>query len=252
MNLAGDTYHTVYLKASRSIENARRNSLRLYPGLEWRKSIDSFFRFSTEVRATYTVDDFVIDGRPSNDQSARELQYSFIMSQPLKDDLILKADLSTSNLMLGRLQWEEFAEIPFDTLNTSSAWVRLRAGRDLIGEIGWRFLFRSDHDRNTSVRYTPVNDDGSPVTDSNGDPLSVLYSSAGRRQITQFGPTCSLSWDMSNNSSILFDGWVQRQKISEKLYGPFPNGQDVAVVEAGKEGTTRYVPNFSIAVLWSW
>ena len=252
MNLAGDTYHTVYLKASRSIENARRNSLRLYPGLEWRKDIDSFFRFSTEVRATYTVDDFVIEGRPQNDQSARELQYSFVMSQPLKDDLILKADLSTSNLMLGRLQWDEFAEIPFDTLNTSSAWVRLRAGRSLIGEIGWRVLFRSDHDRNTSVRYTPVNEDGSPVTDADGVPLSVLFSSLGRRQITQYGPTCSLSWDMSNNSSILFDGWVQRQKISEKLYGPFPNGQDAAVIAAGKKGTTRYVPNFSIGVLWSW
>ncbi len=248
VNLAGDTYHTVYLKSSRSAENSRRNSLRLYPGVEWRKDIDSFFRFNTEVRATYTVDDFLIEGRPKNDQSARELKYSLSLSRPLGEELIVKADLSTSDLILGRLRWEEFAEIPFDTLNISSAWIRLKTGKALVGELGWRVLVRSDYDRNASVRYSPIDDNGDVILDDQGDVLSVLFSGIGRRQITQFGPTASLSWEMPTGSRLFFDGWIQRQKISERLYAPFPSGQEEAIQNAGKKGTTRYVPNFSIAV----
>jgi len=252
MNLAGDTYHTVYLKSSRSAENARRNSLRFYPGLEWKKDLDNFFRFGTEVRATYTVDDFEIQGRPKNDQSARELRYSLVMSHSIKDDLILKADLSTSNLMLGRLQWEAFSETPFDTLNTTSAWVRFKTGRSLVAELGMRLLFRSDYDRSTSVRYTPVDDEGNPIVNADGEVTTVLYSSLGRRQIRQLGPSCSLNWEMPNRSRLVFDGWIQRQKISQEVYGPFPNGQDAVILDAANRGTTRYVPNFRIGVLWAW
>ncbi|MDX1428871.1 MAG: hypothetical protein R3282_01235, partial [Rhodothermales bacterium] len=51
-------YETVYLKAERSAENNVQRALRFRPGIVWTPSGKTTIRLTSEVRATYTVDDF--------------------------------------------------------------------------------------------------------------------------------------------------------------------------------------------------
>ena len=63
LSLFGTYYHTVYLKARRSAENNVQRSLRFRPTLIWTPTPSTYARVRSEVRATYTVDDFVLEGR---------------------------------------------------------------------------------------------------------------------------------------------------------------------------------------------
>lgn len=246
----GTIYHTVYLKATRSGENNRQRSLRLRPGLRWRPSSNTSVRFLSEVRATYTVDDFDLGGKPRNDQSARELRYELDLEHRPAEGVRVLVDGSVSDLHLGRLIWSRFAEIPFDTLRTWGLWGRLSAGRTWTAEIGARAFVRRDFDNRTSVSYDRIDSEGMPVRDAQGHPVRDMISRPGREWIEQFGPTCAVSWSPAGGSTIRVDGWIQIQRIRQQLFGPLPPEEADRIVEAASSGNTRIIPNLSMEIAW--
>lgn len=250
VRLFGTYYHTVYLNAARSAENNVQRSLRLRPALEWRPGEATQLRLSTELRATYTVDDFVLPGRRPTDQSARELRYDGSLEQNLGGGLRLFVTGSYSALHLGRLLWNEFAEIPFDTLRTYGGWIRLQAGRRIVADVGLRFFIRSDYDRATTVRYPRVDAAGAVMRDETGAALLTSITRPGREWIEQIGPTCAVTWPMRNASTLRLDGWLNMQRIHQDLYGTLPDLAADRIREAGRRGTRKVIPNVALTVQW--
>ncbi|MEM1270700.1 MAG: hypothetical protein AAGI08_11720, partial [Bacteroidota bacterium] len=239
----GSFDHTVYLRAARSAENNRRFSLRLRPVMRWTPSARTRLRFESAVRATYTVDDFQIEGQTPNDQSARELRYAGQFEHQFDDGLAVLADGTFSDLLLGRLLWEQFAEIPFDTLRTVSGWVRVRAGRQPAAEIGVRAFVRRDFDRATTVQYTLPGADGAPG-------LETTITRPGREWIEQVGPTASLTWETPSGSVLRIDGWIQFQRVRQVLFGTLPENEADRIRAAARRGVRRVVPNVTARVVW--
>ena len=239
--LYGVQHHTVYLDGTRSGENHRRRSLRLVPSMRWRPGPKTDLRLQSEVRATYTVDDFTFPDQPKNDQSARELKYAASLNQQVATGTRLLLDAGYSQLMLGRLLWEDFDELPFDTVSTTSGWARLELDGRWRTEIGVRAFYRTEYERSVSVRYTPPDTEGT----------TKVVSRPGRKRLLQIGPTAAFSFRMSNNSEIRMAGWVQFQQTRLELYGDLPEDDEAAIIEAGRTAERRTIPNLSITVLWN-
>ncbi|MFV1979836.1 MAG: hypothetical protein ACC655_01670 [Rhodothermia bacterium] len=234
-------HHTVYLDRSRSGENQSRRSLRLVPGMRWRPDDQTDFRLRAEVRAVYTTDDFDFADQPKNDQSARELKYSGSLSRKLGSGAELLLDASYSQLMLGRLLWEDFEEVPFDSIGTRSAWARLEVGRRWRAEFGVRLFYRTEYERTLSVRFEPPGADGT----------TEIISRPGRKRLLQIGPTGSFSLPLSKNSELRMAGWIQFQETRLTLYGDLPPDDAQAIIEAGLRAERRTIPNLTISVLWN-
>lgn len=247
----GTYFHTVYIDATRSAENNRQRSLRLRPGVQWSPSERTKVRLSTEVRATYTVDDFLLPGRRPKDQSARELRYDLEAEHDVGGGLRLLGEGSVSNLHLGRLLWDQFAEIPFDTLRTYSAWLRVQAGRTIVADVGVRIFVRTDFDRATSVRYPRRDAAGALLRDDAGQAVTATISRPGRTWIEQIGPTCAISWPMGNGSTLRLDGWLNVQHVRRRLYGGLPEATAADIRRAGQDGTRQVIPNVALTVLWN-
>ena len=250
LTLFGSFYHTVYLKAERSAENAVQRSLRLRPTLHWTPSRRTRVRFTPEIRATYTVDDFVLPGRRPTDQSAREIRFETDIEQQVDGDLRLRATGSYADLRLGRLLWNDFAEIPFDTLRTYSGWIHVQVGRRLVTDIGLRFFIRSDFDRATRVRYPRVDEAGNELRDEAGQVLLTTITRPGRRSIEQAGPTAAIIWTMGA-SSIRLDGWLNVQRVRSRLYGALPDAAADRIRRAARRGTRKVIPNLALTVVWN-
>ena len=250
VTLFGSFYHTVYLKAERSAENTVQRSLRLRPTLRWTPSPRTRVRFTPEIRATYTVDDFVLPGRRPTDQSAREIRFTTDVEQQVDSDLHLFANGSYSDLRLGRLLWNDFAEIPFDTLRTYSGWIHLQVGRRLLTDIGLRFFIRSDFDRATRVRYPRVDEAGHELRDETGQVLFTSITRPGRRWIEQVGPTAAITWTMGA-SSVRLDGWLNVQHVRSRLYGALPDASADRIRRAARKGTRKLIPNLALTVVWN-
>lgn len=249
--LFGSTYHTVYLNAARSAENSVQRSLRLRPGLRWQPTERTDVRFTTEVRATYTVDDFVLTGRRPTDQAARELRYTVDLEHLVAPQLRLLIDASRSDLQLGRLLWDQFAEIPFDTLRTTSGWVRLRSEGRVTAEVGVRAFIRSDFDRAATATYTPIDETGAVVVDDQGRPIVQRISRPGRTWIEQIGPTAALTWSLGlDGSALRLDGWLTRQRIHRRLYGTLPEVNAARIRAAARRGERRLIPNLALTATW--
>lgn len=238
VDVFASSYHTVYLRAERSAENSRRRSLRLEPALTWTPSDLTTVTFATALRATYTVYDFTLPGRASRDQSARELRYGAEIEHTLRHGLRLLAEGAYSDLRLGRLLWDRFAEIPFDTLRTYSGHVQIQARplRRLTAETGVRFFIRSDYERSLTVRYTSGADAALPARTA---------TRPGRKWIVQLGPTCGLRWLLSNGAVLALDGWVNVQHLVYRLYGDLPD-------EAPRTSTgpRTVLPNLTLTMTW--
>ena len=237
----GSWFHTVYIKAARSAENNIQRSLRYRPALEWNPNRKTRIRYTNEVRATYTVDDFLLPGRRPTDQSAREMRHEIQASRAIGSTLTFEWDGSYSDLRLGRFLNESFAEIPIDTLRTYSGWLRVRTGKEVQVEVGVRYYIRSDFDRSVNVRYT------SPITQT-----QTSISRMGRTRIDQIGPTTSIHWNMRRNAFIRLDGWAVRQRVSHALFGSIPEELESVVRSAAKKGRTSIIPNMSLTMRWSW
>jgi hypothetical protein len=250
IRVLGTSYHTVYLKAQRSAENNVQRSLRLRPSVYWSTSAGTRVHLLSEVRATYTVDDFVLEGRLPQDQSARELRYEGTFEQDLSARIRLLADGIYSDLRLGRFFQDRFAEIPFDTLRTYGGRLRLQVGRRVVPQLGFRFYIRTDYDRATTVAYDRLDDEGLILRDDAGNPIRTSITRPGRRWIEQVGPTASLDWTMSNGGRLRFEGWMNRQRIRYRLYGDLPEESAAHIRASARRGTRRYIPNLVVSITW--
>ena len=237
LKVFGSYYHAVYLRAERSAENNVQRTLRMRPSIDWRPSGDTEIRLASEVRATYTVDDFLLPGRRPTDQSARELRFEAALSRRIAGDIRILASGSYGDLHLGRLLWDSFAEIPFDTLRTYRAWVHLQAGSRIVADVGWRLFIRSDYYRAATISY--IREDGRAGT----------VSRPGRRLIDQSGPTTSVSW-MMGRSHLQVEGWVNMQRIRYRLFGELPEQRADAIREAARRGSRRLIPNITMSASW--
>ncbi|MEX2401402.1 MAG: hypothetical protein WD423_11570 [Rhodothermales bacterium] len=253
VRVLGTFYHTVYLSASRSAENNVQRSLRLRPALTWTPSTRTRLRMGTEIRATYTVHDFTLPGRRAADQSARELRYTAEVEHRFGGGMGLFAEGSASDLQLGRLLWDDFAEIPFDTLRTYSGWVRfqVQTSQGITADVGLRLFIRTDFERSATVRYPAVDDDGTALLDPNGEPIETGITRPGRTIIEQIGPTCSISWPMGGGSSLRVDGWLNVQHVRRALYGQLPEQDVERIRRAAHRGQRKIIPNLSMVASWS-
>ena len=251
MNIFGSYYHTVYLKARRSAENNVQRTLRLRPTIIWTPASATYFRLTSEVRATYTVDDFVLEGRRPTDQSARELRYETEFKQDLGEGIHLQVNGGFSDLRLGRFLQDSFAEIPFDTLQTYSGWVRIRAEGRLNSEVGVRVFTRTDFERANTVRYRRIDENGAFVRDESGATLSSTVTRQGRRWIEQIGPTFAIVWPMQRASAIRLDGWLNFQRIRQTLYGDLPEELADHIQREARRGTLKTIPNIALSVIWN-
>ncbi len=240
LTLFGSRYQTVYLKAVRSAENNVQRALRLRPSVTWTPSRSTRVVVTSEVRATYTVDEFVLAGRQARDQSARELRYESEVEQDLGRNLRILLRGSYSDLRLGRFLDEAFAEIPFDTLRTTSGWIRLQSSGRVQASVGLRLFVRSDYNRTTTVRYT---------TEAEPD-RRRSFTRPGREKISQFGPTASISWPLRTRSALVFQGWLVLQRITQNLYGSLPEEQADDILNAARDGRKSIIPNLSISAIW--
>jgi len=241
IQVSGSRFHTVYLKAIRSAENSVQRSIRYRPSVNWRPTRDTRIRLASEVRATYTVDDFVLAGRRPTDQSAREMRYEVDAEHAVSDAMRILLTASLSDLQLGRFLDNVFAEIPFDTLRTVSAWGRIQAGRKVQAELGMRVFIRTDFDRAASVRYTI------PETDQ-----EARISRMGRKRIDQVGPTMAIIWPMRRGAYLRVDGWATVQQISHRLYGDLPEGREDVIRRAASKGKRTMIPNLALTMRWQW
>lgn len=241
VQVSGSWFHTVYLKAIRSAENSVQRSIRYRPSVNWRPGPNTRIRLASEVRATYTVDDFVLAGRRPTDQAAREMRYEVDAEHQVMDATRVLVTASLSDLQLGRFLDNVFAEIPFDTLRTVSAWGRIQTGRTVQAEVGMRVFIRTDFDRSASVRYTI------PDTDE-----EARISRMGRQRIDQIGPTMAIVWPMRRNAYLRVDGWATFQQISHRLYGDLPEGRENVIREAARRGRRTMIPNLALTMRWQW
>ena len=239
LKVFGSYYHAVYLKAERSAESSIQRTLRLRPSFGWRPSADTDMRFASEVRATYTVDDFQLPG-PSADRSVGPASYGSRLSWT---SVLLVTYASWQRPVMrtciwGRLLWNSFAEIPFDTLRTYRAWVHVQSARNVIADVGWRLFLRSDYDRAATVSYT--REDGRVAT----------ISRPGRRLIEQSGPTTTIVWAMGR-SHLKVDGWINMQRIRYRIFGALPESNAHQIRQAARRGSRRLIPNVMLSVLWN-
>jgi hypothetical protein len=240
LSLYGSRYETVYLKAIRSAENNVQRSLRLRPAVTWTPRAGTRVLLTSEVRATYTVDEFVLAGRQARDQSARELRYETEVEQDLVANLRVFARGSYSDLRLGRFIEDIFAEIPFDTLRTTSGWIRIQSDGRLQASLGVRIFIRSDYNRTTTARYATADDPGRRRT----------FTRPGREKISQIGPTATITWPLRRRSALVFEGWLVVQRITQNLYGTLPEEQADDILRAARDGTRSIIPNLSLTAVW--
>ncbi len=253
VRLLGSYYHTVYLNTDRSAENNVQRSLRLRPALTWTPGNRTRVRMTSEIRATYTIDDFVLAGRRASDQSARELRYQAEAEHRFSGGMAVFANGSLSDLQLGRLSWGEFSEIPFDTLRTYSGWVRfqVQAPRGITADVGVRAFIRSDFERAATVRYEQVGEDGAVIRNADGDPLTASITRPGRTVIEQIGPTSSVTWPMRDRSTLRIVGWLNVQHVRRRLYGQLPEESAERIQRAAFRGERKLIPNLSMVASWS-
>ena len=252
VRLLGTYYHTVYLNADRSGENNVQRSIRLQPSFTWTPGIRTRLHLGAEVRATYTVHDFVLPGRRAADQSARELRYEMDGEHRFGDALALHANGSVGDLRLGLLLWDEFAEIPFDTLRTWNGRVRfqVRSKRGVTADVGFRFFVRSDSDHRVAVQYDPDHDEGAFRPDVDGPPVPASITRPGRIVIEQMGPTCSIAWSIQDRQLLRLEGWLNVQRVRRRLFGELPEEQAEQIRRAARSGDRTVIPNVSMVVSW--
>ena len=234
-------YHTVFLNARRSAENNVQRSLRLRPVIRWTPTPATHVAFRPEIRATYTVDDFAIEGRRPTDQSAREMRFDVEAEHNFGRGLRVIAQGGTSELHLGRLFWNSFAEIPFDTLSTYNGWLRVRAGERVVAEVGARTFIRTDYNRALTIRYTP--------SSAEGDNVTATVTRSGRAWVRQIGPTAAINTSLGR-SYVSLEGWLTFQRIHYRLYGDLPENEAVNIRRTARRGRLLTIPNMSLTVRW--
>ena len=239
ITLAGESVHTVYLFAERSIENNRRQSIRLLPEYTWDPFSWLQIRQQLLVRANYTVEDFEVPGRPKNDQVSREFAINTQADINVAREWWLELSGSRSELRIGRLLWDEFREIPTDTLITynARAMVTHRSG-GLITSVGMRYHLKLDFLPRATIVAEDVLEDGSVVQRTRSAP--------GQQRTFQWGPMVQMRLPLYSRNELLVNGWYQMQGIRQKLYTVYPEEFRDLFERAERNVRRRTFPNVEI------
>lgn len=238
----GTDLHTVYLRRARSAESQRTRTLQLRPRLDAALGPRTRLSVGTEVRATYTRDDFVLPGRDRADQSAREWRLESALAHtfsagPLAG-LVAEAEARASDLRLGRLLPDRFAEVPYDTLRTASAALHVGgAVRRWQYRVGWQAFVRTDAERALAVSFRRADGTASAV------------ARPGTSVFVQTGPAARLRLPLRGGSEVRVDGWYALQRASARLRGLLPEA-DRAAVDAAARGTWRLQPSVEVTARW--
>ncbi|MCH8568925.1 MAG: hypothetical protein LAT67_11700 [Balneolales bacterium] len=237
--LAGEATHTVYLFSERSIENNWRRSVRFSPEFGWEPAnwIQTRHRFL--IRANYTVDDFELPGRPRNDQASREFLAESGADFRIDSEWSAGISLSRSELRIGRLNWEEFREIPTDTLITwdSRAQITHRSG-NVLTSVGVRYFTKYDF----LPRATII----APDQDAAGNPIDRTRTAPGKQTTVQWGPIVEIRLPLYARNELYVNGWYQMQSVRTRLYTEYPEEFRELFKEAERRPRRIQYPNIEL------
>lgn len=236
LTTAGEAYHYVYLFSERSIENNWRRSIRLMPEFTWTPVSAFTWRNVFLIRANYTVEDYEMEGRAKNDQSARELMLFSDAEWRFLPEWSVRMQGSRSELRIGKLIWDGFREVPIDTLITYDGTMeiaRTRAGTEIA--VGMRVYHKTDF----LIRATQS------VPLGNG---TVSRTATGQLTTAQYGPQVRILFPFGRGQEIQVRGWVQIQKTWTDLYTTYPEELRAAFLRAERTPVTRVFPNLDMTV----
>lgn len=236
LTTAGEAYHYVYLFSERSIENNWRRSIRLMPEFTWTPVTALTWRNAFLIRANYTVEDYEMEGRAKNDQSAREMMLFSDAEWRFLPEWSVRMQGSRSELRIGKLIWKGFREVPIDTLITYDGTLeiaRKRAGTEIA--VGMRVYHKTDF----LIRATQS------VPLGNG---TVSRTATGQLTTAQYGPQVRVLMPFGQGQEIQIRGWVQIQKTWTELYTTYPAELRAAFVRAEQTPVTRVFPNLDMTV----
>ncbi len=233
--VVGSGVHTVYLKAARSAESQQQRVVRLRPYLDI-ATVRTRLRLTTEVRAAYTRDDVRLTSADASDASAREWRLEGELWHALSERTRIAATVTASDLRLGRLVPDRFAEVPTDTVRTLALDLSAESGRRIRAAFGVRVFARSDFDRNVALRV------------GSGDDAASLVL-PGRNLLAKIGPTTRLDIPLTSvHARLRLDGWWAWQRTWAGLDGVL----DAPVRAAARRGTTRLLPLVRLDTVWRW
>ncbi len=236
LTAAGEAYHYVYLFSERSIENNWRRSLRLMPEFTWSPVAALTWRNAFLIRANYTVEDYEMEGRAKNDQSAREMMLFSDAEWRFMPEWSVRLQGSRSELRIGKLIWKGFREVPIDTLITYDGTMeiaRKRSGTEIA--IGMRVYHKTDF----LIRATQ----SIPVGTG-----TVSRTATGQLTTAQYGPQVRVLMPFGRGQEIQVRGWYQIQKTWTDLYTTYPAELRAGFVRAERTPVTRVFPNLDMTV----
>lgn len=235
--ISAEGRHTVYLFSERSIQNNWRRSLRLAPGIDWQilPWLHTYHDFL--VRANYTVYDFQSESEQNNDQVSREFKAGSRFEIDLAPDWQLDMAFSRSELRIGRLLWDEFREIPTDTLVTYDTRLSIRMQKAGIrSSVGLRYFLK--------LEYLPATTINAENPDLPGE--TVSRTGPGRQQSLQWGPTVDLRLPLYARNELYISGWYQIQRIKRRLYTEYPEQLRETFRAAEDKAQISIFPNIEI------
>lgn len=232
--ISGESYHRVFLFRQRSLENNKRQSLRLQPSMIWFPLKKVRWSNQFMVRANYTVYDFQDREGTVRDQSSREWGFSSDLRWEFSKNWYSSLLVSRNRLIIGQLFWNEFSETPIDTLTTTRIESALELQKPgLYAKLGIRIFIKDD--------YVPVT-----VLQLNQNEATLTRFTTGNQQTFQFGPMLSLRWESTKYGEISIDGWLQLQYLRNQWYIDVPDSFSRALSTDERFRRTRIFPNLSI------
>lgn len=245
VRLSGEGRHTVYLFSERSIQNNWRRSLRLAPAIDWQITPWLYSSYNFLVRANYTVYDFETTGQQNNDQVSREFKAGTNLEARLSPEWTLHLAASRAELRVGRLLWDEFREVPTDTLVTydTRAGISFQKG-ELHTTVGLRYFLKLDFLPAATVTAEQ------PALNEDEPPATLSRTAPGRQRSLQWGPTVEMRLPLHARNELFISGWYQIQRQRQRLYTVYPEEVEEAFRRAENEARTTIFPNIEMRALF--
>lgn len=239
ITLAGEATHNVYLFSQRSAENNWRRSLRLVPEFRWLRENKFDIRQRFLIRANYTVFDFGEDGVNQNDQASREWISDTQANIHITRNWRVDPRVSRSELRIGRLDWKNFSETPLDTLITWDSQLMLtRLFEGGLVSLGFRYFQKTD--------FQPISELRIELTQPDGSTQTVIRRAPGKLITQQFGPAIDVQFPFITRHELILKGWLQIQRIRQKLYTEFPDELRSTFRRAERDFPRRSIPNMEL------
>jgi hypothetical protein len=179
--------HLVYLKRTRSADNAWNRIFRLSPRLVYLPS-EQFISVNTfEVLANYTVYDFEFPGAPTQSHVFRQFGFMDSTTIGLTRRTALEWYSSLRLYERGELRWQEFTERPINYFED----------RTLLGMV--RYVINERLLLSCGIRYF----------------RQARFRFVGTEKQQEFflrsiGPVARIEWNVGDRTLFLFNGWYER------------------------------------------